>query len=399
MVKFCTACGAANPPASRFCAKCGTSIVTTIATTDIVTKDPVSVIPEEPVPTTLDDEPSSGNVPLELPEEAPKRPWVVPAAIAATLIVIAALYYWLFLADDMRASAGDSEVSTEAGTSVEAKAYFAMTEANVRDKPTTVDSSILGKMPRGSQVTGVVKLGADGKSSWLELIDGKGFIAMVNLTESEPPEITKALSDKIWVADATLDIWSTADISGSLLERVSEGTKLTLSGLTVNDFIEVKLPKGGVGYLADGAAILARLGGKPVAISFNPQRCSFGGELDAEFTKIGNRLRAQWQALEDKEFADDEARQKAYAASEGKSTYVKLPRSFEGLSLTAIAQHYESQSVYFADPPAKVIEVFRAKGLTINGDGTFPASDFYAAISATRGEGAGYGKSELGCGV
>jgi uncharacterized protein YgiM (DUF1202 family) len=399
MVKFCTACGAANPPDSRFCGKCGTSIAATLAASDVVTEDPAPETPKKLIESVPDDKPSFSDMASEPLADAPKRPWIVPAAITATLIVITALYYWLFLADDMRESAGDPEVSTEAGTSVEAKAYFAMTEANVRDKPTTVDSSILGKMPRGSQVTGVVKLGADGKSSWLELTDGKGFIAMVNLAESEPPEITKALNDKIWVADATMDIWSTADISGNLLERVSEGTKLTLSGLTANDFIEVKLPKGGVGYLADGAAILARLGGKPVAISFNPQRCSFGGELDAEFTKIGNRLRAQWQALEDKEFVDDEARQKAYAASEGKSTFVKLQRSFEGLSLTAIAQHYESQSVYFADPPSKVIDVFRSKGLTIGGDGTFPASDFYAAISATRGEGAAYGKSELGCGV
>ena len=399
MVKFCTACGAANPPASRFCAKCGTSIAATLTAFDVVPEDPAPETPKQPIQTVLDDKPSFSDLVLEPLEDGPKRTWIVPAAITATLIVIAALYYWLFLADDMRESAGNSEVSTEAGTSVEAKAYFAMTEANVRDKPTTVDSSILGKMPRGSQVTGVVKLGADGKSSWLELIDGKGFIAMVNLTESEPPEITKALNDKIWVADATLDIWLTADISGNLLERVSEGTKLTLSGLTVNDFIEVKLPKGGVGYLADGAAILARLGGKPVTISFNPQRCSFGGELDAEFTKIGNRLRAQWQALEDKEFADDEARQKAYAASEGKSTYVKLPRSFEGLSLTAIAQHYESQSLYFADPASKVIEVFREKGFRIGRDGAFPSTELYAGISGTRGEGSAYGKSELGCGV
>ena len=76
-----------------------------------------------------------------------------------------------------------------------------------------------------------------------------------------------------------------------------------------------------------------------------------------------------------------------------------MPRSFEGLSLTGIAQHYESQSLYFADPAAKVMDVFRAKGFKIGRDGQFPSTELYAGIATTRGEGAAYGKSELGCGV
>jgi hypothetical protein len=207
------------------------------------------------------------------------------------------------------------------------------------------------------------------------------------------------LNDKVWEADTPIDIWQVAGPADSLLDRVSAGTKLTLVGLTANDFIEVKMPKGGVGYIAGGAAILARLGGKPIAIAFNPQTCSFGSEIGVEFAKVGARLKAQWQALEDREFADDEARNKAYVAAEGKSTYVKLARSFEGLSLTAIGQHYESQSLYFADPPSKVIDVFRANGFRIDGNGNFPSTELYAGISATRGEGASYGKTELGCGV
>jgi hypothetical protein len=274
-----------------------------------------------------------------------------------------------------------------------------MTEANIRDRATTVGSQILGKLPRGSAVTGVVKLGMDGSSEWLELSDGKGFIAVINLAEFQPPEITKPLNDRVWTADGALDIWLQPDTASGLLERVSTGTRLTLAGLTANDFIEVKLGKGGVGYLADGAAILARLGGKPVAIRFNPQTCSFGGDIDAEFAKIAARLRAQWADLENKEFVDEEARDKAYAAAEGKSTYVKLQRSFEGLTLTAIGQHYEAQSLYFSDPAAKVIETFRSKGYRVGADGTFSSTELYAGISATRGEGASYGKSELGCGV
>jgi hypothetical protein len=402
MVKFCPDCGAANPPDSLFCGKCGRSLTTAEPLADSVDYAPMSVS-SDVIPTGLvepaTDRDSNADNSSDYPSEVtPKRPWLIPLSIAASLLVIAGLYYWLFLADDMRDVVRPEQAATEIAASVEPQSYFAMTEANIRDKPTTVDSVILGKMPRGSRVTGIAKLGADGKTNWLELSDGKGFVAMVNLTENEPPEIARLLNDKVWIADSTLDIWAAADTS-SLLDRVSEGTRLTLSGLTTNDFIEVKLPKGGVGYLADGAAILARLGGKPIAISFNPQTCSFGGELGAEFAKIGSRLKAQWEALEDREFADDEAREKAYAAVEGRSSYVKLARSFNGLSLTAIGQHYESQSIYFADPPSKVVGAFRKLGFRIDANGNFPSTELYAGISATRGEGAAYGKSELGCGV
>ena len=391
MIKFCTSCGTANTSDALYCAKCGTAMRLPAPDT---APDPGPVMDADA------DAPAHLAEPVFADEPKPTRNWPILAAIMGSLLLIGGLYYWLFLADDMGgASPATYSAGAEEAEKAAAKQFYVMTEANIRDKPTTVGSSILGKMPRSSAVTGTVKLGEDGISEWLELVDGKGFIGLVNLGEAAPPEIATALNDKIWAADGPLEIWAEADTGSNLVDRASEGTKLTLSGLTANDFIEIKLRKGGVGYLAGGAAILARLGGKPVAIAFNPQTCNFGGEIGAEFAKIGARLKAQWQALEDREFVDDEARDKAYGAAEGKSTYVKLPRSFEGLTLTAIAQHYESQSLYFADPPAKVIDVFRAKGFRIGKDGAFPSTELYAGISPTRGEGAAYGKSELGCGV
>ncbi len=330
-------------------------------------------------------------------EVKPKRNWLLIGG-ALVLLVLAALYFFLFVADDMGSGGGNSYGNSETAEAVAPRQMFTMTEANIRDKATTVESNILGKLPRGSALTGVLKIGEDGTTDWLELAEGKGFVAAINLSDIEPPVLVKTLGDKIWTADSAIEIWAQPD-SSSLIDRVSEGTKLTLSGLTDNDYIEIKLKNGGIGYIADGAAIVARANGRPIAISFNPQTCNFGGELDVEFAKIAARLRAQWTALEDKEFADDDAREKAYGTAEGKSTFVRLPRSFAGLSLIAIAQHYESQSLYFADPPAKVIEAFRAQGFRIGRDGTFPSTELYAGISGTRGEGTAYGKSELGCGV
>lgn len=337
----------------------------------------------------------------KLSQDGSVRSWKRIALVLVALLAMGVLYFWLFLADDVRSSGDepDASLSKSEAEYAASRQLFAVTEVNIRDRPTTQDSAILGKLPRGSAVTGTLKMGMDGTSSWFELADGKGYIADINLSETRPPVITKELGNKIWTTDQATDIWAQPDTASGLLDRVKDGTALTLFGLTATNYIEVKLPKGGVGYLADGAGILDRLGGKPMIISFSPQNCSFGKELDTEFAKIGARLRAKWAELESKEFADEEARDKAYASVEGKSTFMKFQRSFEGLSITAIAQHYEAQSVYFADPPAKVIDVFRRKGFAIGKDGTFPSTDLYAAIAPTRGEGAAYGKTDLGCGV
>lgn len=399
MVTFCTSCGTANPPTAHYCSKCGSPLGTVETATD-EPASPASVPLASAAIRGLEAASNTEKVEPISKSSSQKKRWLFPAVAAGGVLAVGALYFWLFILDDLGSNTGEkTTASTAVDATLESKQLFAMTEANIRDRATTVGSQILGKLPRGSAVTGVVKLGMDGSSEWLELSDGKGFIAVINLSEFQPPEISKPLNDRVWTADSALDIWIQPDTTSGLLERVSSGTRLTLAGLTTNDFIEVKLGKGGVGYLADGAAILARLGGKPVAIRFNPQTCSFGSDIDAEFAKIAARLRAQWAELESKEFVDEEAREKAYAAAEGKSAYVKLQRSFEGLSLTAIGQHYEAQSLYFSDPAAKVIETFRSKGYRVGADGTFPSTELYAGISATRGEGAAYGKSELGCGV
>ena len=331
---------------------------------------------------------------------APERNWLLIGGIVA-LLVFGALYFWLFVADDIGSGNGKT-IPTVGPVAVEnapTRQMFAMQEVNIRDRPTTFGSNIIGKLPRGSAVTGILKMGIDGTLGWLELAEGKGYIADVNLSETALPVLLKSLNGKIWASDVAVEIWAQPGGSSSLIGRVVAGTKLKLLGLTENDYIEIELEQGGVGYIANGAAIVARANGKPIAISFNPQTCNFGTELTSEFEKIGARLRTQWTALEDKEFPTEEAREKAMSAIEGRSTFQRMQRTSDGLTLTAIAQHFESQSIYFAEPAGKVIDVFRAKGFRIGRDGNFPSTELYAGISTTRGEGASYGKSELGCGV
>lgn len=394
MVRFCTSCGTANTPDARYCAKCGASIAERSAEAEsAVEKSPSAIVDERVNP-----EPAF-EVEQPVPEETkPERNWPVVAAIVFSLLLIAGAYYWLFIADDVGGGSLSSAGTSESAPQAAQVQLFTITDANIRDRPTTSGSTILGKLPRGSAISGVLKVAEDG-SEWLQLSEGKGFVATVNLVEAQPPELAQRLGDRNWTADGRIDVY-TADTGSELLDSVSEGTVLKLSGLTANGVLEVKLPDSRIGYVLDGKAILARLGGKPVNLAFNPQTCSFGPEITAEFAKIETRIRAQWQALEDREFADDEAREKAFAAADNKSVYVKFPRSFDGLSLTAVAQHYESQSLYFADPPDRVIETFRKKGFNVRNDGSIPSSDLYANIGpASRGEGAAYGKTELSCGV
>ena len=399
MAKFCTACGTANSADARFCNKCGNAMA--VAALDTVEPEVIGAFEDTPFQPLPSIEATNGyaELPSAAKNKGQKRNWLVIGAAAALLLLVALLYFFLFVADDIGSgNRNDVDTAAEPAAAVATSQMFAMTEVNIRDKASTVGSNIIGKFQRGSALTGVLKIGEENTSDWFELADGKGFVAAVNLIETQPPVLVKTLGDKIWIADGAIEIWQQPD-SSTLIDRVGEGAKLTLAGLTANDYIEIKLTKGGVGYIADGAAILARSNGRPVAISFNPQTCSFGGELDGEFARIEANVRKQWEALEDREFVNDAARDKALNAANGKSSFARLPRSFGGLSITAVAQHSESISLYFADPPQKVMEVFRAKGFRISRDGLFPSTELYAGISATRGEGAAYGRSELGCGV
>ncbi len=406
MTKFCISCGAALNEGARFCGSCGAPVpdsapVAEVAEVVDTAPLPASALPSitEPEPVAAAPEPEYFEPAVEAPEA--KGPnWMLIGGGGAILLLLL-LYYVIFLRDDMGRI--EPPVTTEkvAPKEVVETAYFAVADANIRDKATTVGTTITGKLLRGASATGSIITGEDGTTPWLELSDGKGFIAMSNLSETEPPKITKPLGDKIWVADKAMSILAQPDANAPVLDSVAVGAQLTLFGLTANDYIEIKLKKGGVGYIADGARIaeLAAAKGKPIAMTFNPASCSFGGELEAEFGKLAAKSRAAYKAIDQADFVSDEARDKALIGFEGKSYFQKLERSFNGLSITGVAQHYESQSIYFADAPDKVLAAFRAKGYKIGRDGQFADTETYAGIVATASDGRAYGKTELNCGV
>jgi hypothetical protein len=402
MAKFCISCGSALNDGARFCGGCGAPVPDNSGTAPVEAVDPAPRPAPPPVLAEPVREASTPEYFEPMTDEPTSRGtnWLLIGGGVAILLLLL-LYYLVFIRDDV--TTVEPAPTTE---KVEPKAvvqtqYFAVADANIRDKATTAGSTILGKLLRGTGAAGSIITGEDGTTQWLELADGKGFIAMSNLSETEPPQIVKPLGDKQWVTDRPLDIWAQPDPAAPILDRVAAGTPLTLFGLTANDYIEIKLKKGGVAYIADGARIaeLASAKGKPIAISFNPASCNFGGELEVEFAKLAAKARAAYEALNNRDYPTDEAREKALGTVEGKSYFQRLERSFNGLSVTAIAQHYESQSIYFADAPDKVIAAFKAAGHKIGRDGQFPATELYAGIGATAGEGRSYGKTDLSCGV
>ena len=319
--------------------------------------------------------------------------------VAVLLLLLA--YYLLFLRHDFTRNEPAPKKQPTAQPVVEQLQFFAVTQANVRDRPSTAGTTILTRLARGDLVQGTIVTGEDGSTSWLKLADGKGYVATANLSEDERPEIVRILGDRVWKADKALDIYTEAAASAVVYEQVTAGTALTLYGLTASDFVEVKLKRGGVGYIADGARIAeaSSAKGPPISVAFNPASCDFGGQLEVAFGKLNAKSRAAYRAIDQTEFASDEARDRALVAFEGKSYYQRLERSYNGLSITGIAQHYESQSVYFADTPDRVLSVFRAAGHKIGRDGQFTNTEIYAGIGATVGAGRKFGKTELSCGV
>ena len=89
---------------------------------------------------------------------------------------------------------------------------------------------------------------------------------------------------------------------------------------------------------------------------------------------------------------------------EGDSVYkaVTPARPWRGLTVTAVALHYESVSVVFQDAPERVAAVLRDAGVRVGRDGSVPVPDTEGAsqmLTATKGEGARYGRTELDCGI
>ncbi|NJM50082.1 MAG: zinc-ribbon domain-containing protein [Sphingomonadales bacterium] len=465
MLRYCTACGSELSSEMRFCGYCGTgvkmpgaapssqpiapdptppavppvppSIEHSVPTASVAVPPPPPPPPPSPPPASAQPD-DAGDPPVEamsiaaspisptpaVPPEQSNIPgyalddaqeeqeggfnklWL--AIGAGVILVLAALYYVLFLADDFGGRNGGTptaEVEKEAPLPVTSKIYYANSAANIRDAASVEGSTVTGKLKRGDEAKGKLIESEEGGERWLELDDGRGFVNLINLTENAMPALKSDLGRKVITLAGNAELWNAPADDATIVDRLSKGLSVTVSGITQNDYLEIILKKGGVGYIADGEAVLAAAEkaamGPPIAIKLDPQGCAAGPEIKALFDQLYARQAAKRKAIEDADYPNDAARDAALTKyeteTEGRSDFLKVRRNFKGLTVTGIAQHYESQSVYFAESPEIVRELFRSLGVKVGDDGQLPSRDIYAGIDPSRNP--DYGKTDMGCGV
>lgn len=326
-----------------------------------------------------------------------RRQRIIALSLAAFLI-LAGAYYYIFIHDDLSGGGVPVDIETPGAQAVAGSSYYARSKVEIHERADP-GAAVIRTLPRGEMITGVAVVGEDGAPGWIALDNGRGFARAGLLGPEMPVDLLQYFGGKNWKLPDAADILARPADDAPLLVRLPGQSRVEVNGVADNDYLEVRTGDAQIGYLPDAKSILRRMNAQPVAIRFDPDNCRYGRDIDALFDRMGNNIRADYEALERKEFADDAAREAAFAAIEGKSHFMRLERSFEGLLLTGIAQHYESQSLYFADPPEKVIATFRRLGLKIDGQGQVASTDLYASIGRTQSGITRYGASDLICGV
>lgn len=206
----------------------------------------------------------------EEPARRPLWPWLVGAAA----LVAVALAAYGFLNDGPSLQPLDdktlAEQSSEAAATAEeptiikpAESLYISADANVRDKPTISGTKIVGKLTRGTAVTGDVVAGNQGQR-WLRLTGKEHYISLVNLSETPMPALASmSNSDMAIVNRCPMQTWPTAE--SPVKVTLKPGNKVKLIGLTGNGYAEFSLPQGGVGYVPrEGQPCLAGADAEPI---------------------------------------------------------------------------------------------------------------------------------------
>jgi hypothetical protein len=340
-------------------------------------------------------------------DRAKGRLWL--SLVVAVTLLSGMGYYLAFIHDSgsNAAQAVETTVQKTPTEVAEVKQFYAATKARLRDSAAAENSNVIGLLRRGEPVSGAIVAGTAEGQLWLKLADDKGFVNIVNLSENPAPVLKTSFGGKVFTLPQRAILLSAPSQNSPILDRLAQGLALTTSGITRNGYAEIIRKTGGVGYIANGEQLLAALEkpalARAMTIKIDNNGCAAGPEIDSLFRQIQFRQAAGLKAVEDAKYPDDDARDAAIAKyrqrTEGKSVIIPLERSFRTLTVTGLAQHYESQSVYFADPPEQVRKVFRSIGYRVGKDGKLPSGEIYAGIDPAPKGNASYGKTDLGCGV
>jgi hypothetical protein len=243
MDKFCVGCGTKINAQEKFCGGCGQSITESAA----------------PAVNSLDALETAAAHETTAPLVNRKS-----GLIAGGLVVLAAVTGFGLYAYTGAGKTGVSSQSlgTTEGTTPDDEANalvkYLIADANIRAHANAKDAAIVTKLKRGTMVIGSAKQGDDPTSQWLKLSDGRGFISLVNLSDIEPPKLATTLNDQSWFPTSDLTIKQAPDASSPAKTAAKAGNTYYLAGITENGFVEVKLGKGGVGYVSTADAGLSQ---------------------------------------------------------------------------------------------------------------------------------------------
>lgn len=298
MLQTCGSCGASIRENAKFCTACGAraTLTTPAVETDAPAILPQSVPNFSPCPacssddnlnarfcrhcgSAMDGSQPSGTGAASLFETtlnsaedddwsdgSPfwKRTWFIAALLAVIVAGCGGAWYVLkqpaMLSCISRDASSRPECALAAKAAVngESQEMFIVADANIRNQATASGSNVITKLLRGTRVNGVMQMGADGESRWLKLSDGRGYIGMVNLASAEPPKLATLFNSLEWTAPHDMQLLATPNENAPIIETLASGSRTALAGLTENGFVEIKRPKGGVGYAkADGLNLSA----------------------------------------------------------------------------------------------------------------------------------------------
>ncbi len=392
MARFCSECGAALVADAKFCSACGSFVQRAVdpspapVSASVAEPRPLDVYPQADEyddenaspfhqPDTAYFDPQFENDAVPTPPMLRFRPWLIGGAALAAL----AMVVWFYNAGSSGPSTDYSlNQSTADGANLVApvfetadqKALFAVTAANVRDKPTVEGSQIVSKLTRGDRLAGTVVAGLDGTSRWLKLTEERGFVALSNLAETEPPLLATIVGKMRYLGDDT-SIYAAPDEKSPKLQSVSKGLGVQLVGVTSSGFGELALRKGGVGYLAPASVtLLSDKAPDPDAlVQISPDTCDFGGGMQAYFARAEAMAKRRFAEANAKSYDSEDAKSDALEALDAKSIYLPVGKTWRGLTISAIGLHQDSSALYFSDSKDKVKAALTAAGFGVDDNG------------------------------
>ncbi len=141
----------------------------------------------------------------------------------------------------------DGKAGSEAPKVVSpAETLYVVTEANVRNKPTTAGTQVVSKLTRGTKVTGDVVVGAKDQR-WLKLAGKEEYVSLVNLAKDEPEVLASTSNTNATIANRC-PVLTEAHADAPIKVTLQPGNKIKITGITPSGYAEFALPKGGVGY-------------------------------------------------------------------------------------------------------------------------------------------------------